>query len=102
MLTVFFVSAAPAPLCAALLPAVRAALAAPPGSPDAAVNVEQLLTFVVALSKPVDADAAAGGAPPSTNLHEQLGLALACEALVAQDEPEVRHTRPRSCTRRTL
>ena len=72
-LAVYF-AAAGRPVAAALLPAVRAALAAAPGSAYAGVEVEDMMKFVLALTRE-EAPAEEG----RVTVHEELGLALCCE-----------------------
>jgi hypothetical protein len=84
LLSVFFAScASTAQLGAALLPAVRAVLAAAPGSPESAIPVDSLASFVLTLTRPADEPAEA-----SESLHEAAALALCCEALAAPEEAE--------------
>ena len=61
-------------MAAALLPAVRAALAAAPGSANAGVEVEDMMKFVLALTR--EEAPAEGG---RVTMHEELALALCCE-----------------------
>ena len=89
-LSVFFAAAsgsaaAAADVAAAALPAVRTVLAAAPGSADASVQLEPLVNFVAALTRP---EAAGGNAAPE--VHEELALALCCEAALEPDEKEGR------------
>ena len=89
-LSVFFAAAsgsaaAAADVAAAALPAVRTVLAAAPGSADASVQLEPLVNFVAALTRP---EAAGGNAAP--DVHEELALALCCEAALEPDEKEGR------------
>lgn len=84
MLSVFFASySASAQLGAALLPAVRAVLAAAPGSPEAVISVDALASFILNLTR--SSDDAAG---PAATLHESIALALCCESLTAPHEVE--------------
>ena len=84
-LSVFFAaSSSSSQLGAALLPAVRAVLAAPPGSPEAAVPLDALASFVLALTRPTDESG------NTVAVHESIALALCCEALSAPDELEGR------------
>lgn len=84
VLSVFFAScASTAQLGAALLPAIRAVLAAAPGSPESAIQVDSLASFVLTLTRPADEPTEA-----SESLHEAAALALSCEALAAPEEAE--------------
>lgn len=70
ILAVFFMAGSDtAGLCSALLPALRICLAAPPGSLDAGVNLENMINFVIAMSKPTAEGDSSGN---SFTLHEQL------------------------------
>ena len=76
-LSVFFAAAAAAGrLAPALLPAIRAVLSASPGSAEAAVPLDSLITFVLALTRP---EAEARTARDGRHTHVELGLALCCE-----------------------
>jgi hypothetical protein len=72
-LAVYF-AAAGRPVAAALLPAVRAALAAAPGSANAGVEADDMMKFVLALTRE-EAPAEEG----RVTMHEELALALCCE-----------------------
>lgn len=89
-LSVFFASAPPALLGSALLPALRTALSAPAGAPEASVPVESLASFVLALTRPAAGDkgdgaaeAAGEAAGEAAAAHEGAALGLCCETLRA-------------------
>jgi len=83
-LAVYF-AAAGRPVAAALLPAVRAALAAAPGSANAGVEADDMMKFVLALTRE-EAPAEEG----RVTMHEELALALCCEVALGADDKEGR------------
>ena len=90
-LAVFFAaSGGQAPLAAALLPALRTALAAPPGSADAGVPVDQMVQFALSLCRQEPATATAAWDVEKRPLHEELALALCCEMLLGAEDKEGR------------
>ncbi|EOD31694.1 hypothetical protein EMIHUDRAFT_468124 [Emiliania huxleyi CCMP1516] len=79
---------AEAGLLEALLPALRTALSAPAGAPEASVPVESLASFVLALTRPAAGDkgdgaaeAAGEAAGEAAAAHEGAALGLCCETL---------------------
>ena len=76
-------------LCTALLPAIRVVLSSAPGSPDATVHLDSLVTFVVGNTKP-QADSSSEAASAACAVHEELALALCCEAALQPHEAEGR------------
>lgn len=72
VLAVFFMAGSDCTaICAALIPALRISIAAPPGSMDAEVDVDSMINFVIALSKPSTEGDGSGCQP---NLHEHLAM----------------------------